>query len=210
MKTQFKFMLCAVVAGSLAAGGIALGDDASPQAKPDAEGYVRDWLVLAPIPLGQENAGADLIGKDQIEKEASLAPKAGDKIKVNDKEFTWKSVHTKDSSFDLNAILGGPNENAAGYLVAYLVCDKELSDLTLLIGSNDQGRLYLNGKEVFKFTETRALEKDSDKVEHLTLKKGVNTIVFKVINENNNWEGCVRFTDKGGKAVTDFTVKLSP
>jgi hypothetical protein len=47
-------------------------------------------------------------------------------------------------------------------------------------------------------------------VEKLTLNKGVNTIVFKVINEVNNWQGCLRFTDKGGKPVTDFVVKLSP
>ena len=94
-------------------------------------------------------------------------------------------------------------------MVAYLVCEKELTDLALLIGSNDQARIYLNGKEIFKFTETRTIEKDSDKVKKLTLNKGVNTIVFKVINEVNNWQGCLRFTDNG-KAVTDFAVKLSP
>ena len=75
---------------------------------------------------------------------------------------------------------------------------------------NDQGRVYLNGKAIFKFTEARPLEKDSDKVQNLTLNKGVNTIVFKVINENNNWQGCLRFTDKNGKPVTDCAVKLSP
>jgi hypothetical protein len=197
--------MCAVAIGSLVV-SVVHGQDA----KPDAEGFIRHWLMLAPIPLGQDNAGAEFIGKEQVEKEASLKPKEGDKVKVKDKELTWKSVQSKEAVFDFNETLGSPQENVAGYLVAYLVCDKELTDLTLLIGNNDQSRTYLNGKEVFKYTETGTLEKDSNKVEKLILNKGVNIIVFKVINENNNWQGCLRFTDKSGKAVTNFAVKQSP
>ncbi len=205
MKNRFKSIPGAVIIGLLAV-SVVHGQDA----KPDVEGYIRQWLMLAPIPLGQENAGAELIGKEQVEKEASFKPKGGDKVKVKDKELTWKSVTSKEAVFDFNETLGSPQENVAGYLVAYLVCDKELTDLTLLIGNNDQALVYLNGKEVLKYTETGTLEKDSNKVEKVTLNKGVNTIVFKVINENNNWQGCLRFTDKNGKAVTDFAVKQSP
>jgi len=205
MKLQFKSLFCALILGALFTDKT-LGQNG----KPDGEGFIRDWLMLAPIPLTLENSGAEYIKEEQVEKESSLKPREGDKVKIKDKELAWKSVHCKDYLFDLNEILGAPRENVAGYMVAYLVCDKELADLTLLIGSNDQARIYLNGKEVFKFTETRTIEKDSDKVEKLTLNKGVNTIVFKVINEVNNWQGCLRFTDKSGKPVTDLAVKLSP
>ena len=133
-----------------------------------------------------------------------------DKAKVKNLELVWKSIQCKDSYFDFNEALGDSHENVAGFMVTYLVCEKELTDLTLLVSSNDEGRLFLNGKEVFKFTESRSLEKDSDKVEKITLNKGVNVIVFKVINETNNWQGCLRFTDKNGKAVTNFAVKLAP
>ncbi|MBC8001601.1 MAG: hypothetical protein H7X97_03340 [Opitutaceae bacterium] len=205
MKNSLKSFLCAAVLVSLVA------DAAHAQnGKPDAEGFVRNWLMLAPIPLGDDGAASELIAKDTIEKESALKPKEGDKVKIKDKELVWKSIQSKDFNFDFNEILDTPHENVAGYMVAYLVCEKEMTDLTLLIGSNDQGRVYLNGKEVFKFTEGRILEKDSDKVEKITLNKGVNTIVFKVINESNNWQGCLRFTDKSGKAVTDFAVKLAP
>jgi len=205
MKHQFKPVLFVVIGGLLVAGA-AHGQDS----KPDADGFIRNWLMLAPIPLGEENAGADLIGREQIDNEASVKPKEGDKVKIKDKQLAWKSVRCKDYLFDLNEILGSPHENVAGYMVAYVVCDKELAGLALLIGSNDQARIYLNGKAVFTYTEPRAIEKDSDKVDKLTLNKGVNTIVFKVINEVNNWQGCLRFTDKNGKPVTDFSVKLSP
>jgi hypothetical protein len=85
-----------------------------------------------------------------------------------------------------------------------------MTGLNLLVGHNDQARLYLNGKEVFRFEDYKTLEKDSGKAANVTLKKGVNTIVLKVINENNNWQACLRFTDKEGKPVTGYTLKPAP
>ena len=87
---------------------------------------------------------------------------------------------------------------------------EEMPDLTLLMGSNDEGKAYLNGKEAVKFDGSRSFEKDTDKAEGLTLKKGINTIVFKVINESNNWQGSIRFTTKDGAAIKDFKVQLTP
>jgi hypothetical protein len=177
-------------------------------AKPDAEGFIRDWLLLAPFPIA-ESSGADEIDKKQVENEAALKPKAGDKQKVGTREETWKAVKAKEFSIDLNQTIGTPNEDVVGYLVTYVVADKDMSDLTLLIGSNDEAKVYLNGKEVIKFDQTRTVEKDSDKAEKVTLNKGVNTIVFKIINEKNDWGGCLRF-QKDGKPVTDYAVKLTP
>ncbi|MST95272.1 MAG: hypothetical protein EXS33_08425 [Pedosphaera sp.] len=205
MKNPLSTLLCAAVIGALSVTGLRAAD-----AKPDAEGYIRNWLMLAPIPLGGENVGAEQIDKEQIEKEAALQPKAGDKIKVKDKELTWKAVQSKEAVFDFNETLGSPLENVGGYIVAYIVCEKELTDLVMLVGNNDQGRIYLNGKEVYKHADVGALEKDSGKAEKISLNKGVNVIVFKVLNENNNWQGCLRFTDKKEKPVTDYTVKLAP
>lgn len=184
--------------------------EAKPDLKPDAEGFIRDWLMLAPISIGSENSGTDFIGKDQVEKEAALKPKAGDKVKVTDKELVWKAIKSKEAVIDLNTELNSREENVAGYLVAYIHCEKELADLNMLIGCNDQARIYLNGKEVFLFSDPGALQQDSNKVEKLTLAKGVNVIVFKIINDTNDWQGCLRFTDKEGKPITGFTVKLEP
>jgi hypothetical protein len=177
-------------------------------AKPDDEGFIRDWLMLAPASIA--DTGADEIDKKQIADEGAIKPKAGDKQKVGDKELEWKAIQAGDYHVDFNKTLGNDNENVVGYLVAYVVADKAMPDLTLLVGSNDQGKVYLNGKEVVKNTEGRTLDKDSDKAEKLTLNKGLNVIVFKVINESNNWEGCLRFKDKDGKPVTGYTVKTAP
>lgn len=178
--------------------------------KPDDKGFIRDWLLLAPIPLAGENTGADEIDKQQVPNEAALKPKAGDAVTVGGKALTWRKVTAKDYFFDVNVILGGANENVTAYAVAYVVAPKEVTGAQLLMGSNDQGKVYLNGKEVVKFTDTRTLDPDTDKASNLTLKAGVNVVVFKVINENNSWQGCLRFTDAAGKNLPGLTIKLAP
>ncbi|MBM3877810.1 MAG: hypothetical protein FJ386_14025, partial [Verrucomicrobia bacterium] len=46
---------------------VALSADAP--LKPDDKGFIRDWLLLAPIQLASENAGADEIDKPQVPNE---------------------------------------------------------------------------------------------------------------------------------------------
>jgi len=205
MRQALRLSTCAVVVLCLSAAVTVRAQDA----KPDTEGFIRNWLMLAPFPI-PESSGADEVDKKQIENEAALKPKAGDKQKVADKEATWKAVQAKDYNLDLNDAVGTPSEDVVGYLVTYVVADKEMPDLTLLIGSNDEAKVYLNGKEVIKFDQTRVIEKDSDKSDKVTLNKGANTVVFKVINEKNDWAACLRFKDKDGKPVTDIKVRLKP
>ena len=95
----------------------------------------------------------------------------------------------------------------AGYAVAYVIADAEMK-VTLALSTNDQGKAWVNGKEVFKFAETRTLEKDTDKIE-VTLAKGQNVLVLKVINEVNNWQGCARFL-KDGVPVKNLKFSLAP
>src|SRR4051812_18179678 len=177
---------------------------------PDNDGFIRNWLMLAPIKLAQENAGAEEIDKQQIKDEGKIQPKEGDKTKAGDAELTWKAFKAAEAFFDVNEILGSQTDNAAGYFVAYINVPAEKKDVVLLMGSNDEGKVYFNGKEVVKFDGTRTFDKDTDKAEGLTLNKGINTIVFKVINENNNWQGAIRFTTKDGTAIKDFKVQLTP
>jgi len=178
--------------------------------KPDDKGFIRDWLLLAPIQLAGENTGADEIDKQQVPNEAALKPKAGDAVTVGGKALKWRAVKAKDYFFDVNELIGGMNENVTAYAVCYVVAPKEITGAQLLMGSNDQGKVYLNGKEVVKFADTRTLDPDTDKAANLTLKAGVNVVVFKVINENNNWQGCLRFTNADGKPLPGLTVRLVP
>ena len=64
---------------------------AADTTRPDSKGYIRDWVMLAPIVLPEGRACADLIIEEQIKNEAALQPKEGDKVKIKGKELTWKN-----------------------------------------------------------------------------------------------------------------------
>jgi hypothetical protein len=152
--------------------------------------------------------GATEIDKDFLEGEATVTPKAGDQVTVGGKPMTWKAHQTSDFFIDFLESFGKEKgEYVAGYAVAYVIADDDIK-VTLALSSNDQGKAWLNGKQVFRFAETRTLEKDTDTTD-VTLVKGRNTLVLKVINEVNNWQGCARFT-KDGFGVKNLKISLTP
>jgi hypothetical protein len=180
---------------------------AAQTVSPDAEGFIRNWLVLAPIAIEGE-AGATEIDRDFLKGEAAIAPKAGDKLAIGNTVLTWQAHQTSDYFIDFLKSFGATRgEYVAGYAVAYVVADEEMK-VTLALSTNDQGKAWLNGKPVFKFAETRTLEKDTDRID-VTLTKGQNVLVLKVINEVNNWSACARFL-KDGAPVKNLQVSIAP
>ena len=191
-------------------------DEAKAEAKPeascglDAEGYVAEWLVLAPIPLADGQEGKDALAPEQVKDEASLKPRAGDKAEAGGKELAWKVAKAKEHALDFNELLGQTTENSVGYAVAYIVAEADRDDLTLKVGSDDQLKVYLNGKAVHTNEEARGLEVDQDGVTGLALKKGLNVLVLKVINEGEDWSASARFVDKDGKPVGEIKAATAP
>jgi hypothetical protein len=173
-------------------------------------GFLRDWLILAPIPLADGQTGADAVDKQQIPGEASLRPKAGQRVKIENQEFVWKEHHERRSIIDFNAFLGQETVDSVAYAVCYILSDQDRRDLRLLIGSDDQAKVYLNGKEEYKHPGARAVTVDEDTTEGLILKQGINVLMFKVVNEAAAWEGCIRFVDERGNPVTGLQVRLTP
>jgi hypothetical protein len=180
---------------------------APPQtASPDAEGFIRNWLVLAPIAI-QGESGAAEIDRDFLKGEATVKPKAGDKA-AGAGEATWTAHQTSDYFIDFLQSFGKPSgEYVAGYALAYVIAGEEMR-VTLALSTNDQGKAWLNGKPVFTFSDTRVLDKDTDKID-VTLVKGQNVLLLKVINEVNNWQGCARFL-KDGVPVKNLSIALAP
>ena len=175
----------------------------------DPAGYIRDWVMLAPIALPEGAPAGDLLLRDQVKDEASLKPKAGDTVSIRGKELTWKNVTAPTNHFDFNAILNSLNDRVVGYMVTYVECEQDIPNVMMSVGSNDQGRIYFNGKDIYAVTDARPLEIDADKGK-VTLKKGLNVIVFKIINESNSWQGSMRLTDMAGKPLKGLKIKLSP
>ena len=188
---------------------LALQTVAADALKPDSEGYIRDWLMLAPIELPEGDSGSEAIFRQQIKDEAALRPKAGDKVKVGGKELTWQAITATTNYFDFTAVVKALGEREAGYAVTYIECETERPDVIMAVASNDQGRIYFNGVDIYVWGEPRVLTLDADKG-RVTLKKGMNVIVFKIINEQGNWQGAMRLLDKNGAPLKDIRIKLAP
>lgn len=204
--TMTKLISLAGIALSLLVTG---GSYANDSFSLDAEGYIRHWVMLAPIALGDEEPGTDAIFRQQIRGEGALRPKAGDTVKVGAKELTWQNVIASTNYLDFNSILKSVNDRVAGYMVTYIECENERPDVIMAVGSNDEGRIYFNGTDIYLFSEPRTLMLDADKGK-VTLKKGINVIIFKVVNEQNAWQGAMRLLDKTGAPLKDIKIKLSP
>jgi hypothetical protein len=175
--------------------------------RPDAEGFIRNWLVLAPIRIGEES-GTFEIDRDLIGRDTERTPKPGDRINVGGLDLSWTPHETSDFSIDFRAAFGEIfGEYVAAYAVAYLMADEEMT-VRLAFGSNDQGKVWVNGQEVAVNREPASLTRDAYGGP-VTLVRGQNVLLFKVINEVNNWQGCVRFLD-GTRPVTNLTISLSP
>src|SRR3954452_25381266 len=90
-------LLAVLLAGSVISFGRA--DDAKSF---DNEGFIKEWLLLAPIPLADgEEAGA-AVDKQQVKDEAKLEPKEGDKAAVGAAGLVWKKYNATDYYFDFN------------------------------------------------------------------------------------------------------------
>lgn len=194
MRTTSRILIPCLL---LLAGPAGAADDKSGV---DAEGFLQRWLVLAPIKMAAGQEGADALDKKQIPDEGNLRPRAGSKMTVGDKDLAWKAHACESHLLDFNSLLGAETEDSVAYAVTYVVAPEDLKDVVMKTGSDDQMKVYLNGKEVFKFAEPRPADKDQDSTT-VSLRKGVNVLVIKVVNEKMDWSACVRFTDKDGKPV---------
>jgi hypothetical protein len=108
---------------------------------------------------------------------------------------------------DFNAVLGRVTERSVVYAVCYLESEHACDDLWLQVAGEDQAKVYLNGSEICQYC--RALG-DLHTVGPVALKQGTNVVVFKVVNENGGWQGCVRLVDAAGRPAQEIRVKLTP
>jgi hypothetical protein len=100
-------------------------------------------------------------------------------------------------------------EYCVAYAVCYLDADADQNDITMHVGSDDQAKVYLNGREAYRYSRLRHIARDEDSVGGLAFKRGVNVLVLKLVNETYDWKGCVRFTDKDGRPVQGLRVSLT-
>jgi WD40 repeat protein/serine/threonine protein kinase len=174
-----------------------------------APGFIQDWLILAPLALKEDQRGANGLEHEQLPREGKLQPRAGDHVWVDNQEFTWRAHHDQEPVLNFNRLVGNLSESSVAYAVCYVISPVERHDLLLQVGSDDQAKVYLNGQEIYKYVRGRTLVA-LDPVGPVTLRKGTNVLVFKVVNVTWDWFGCLRIVDSEGSPVQGLQVRLTP
>jgi serine/threonine protein kinase/tetratricopeptide (TPR) repeat protein len=173
--------------------------------------FVQSWLVLSkPLPYeGQD--GAKALDEQHLPGETRLQPRIGERLVVSGNALLWQEHHSKEPHIDFTAVYGSPCEYRVAYAVCYVHADADRNDLVLWAGSDDQAKIYINGKEIYRQSKARPLDLDNDRIGPITLRRGTNVLVFKVVNQAGAGPcGSLRFVTKEGRAPKGLRFTLEP
>ncbi|HEY6555059.1 MAG TPA: hypothetical protein VI669_17010, partial [Vicinamibacteria bacterium] len=143
------------------------------------DSFMKEWLVLAPIPVStapspDEAAQKQAFGADLLAAaggEAGVLPKAGAKVMIGGADYEWRLVKAKADTID-SADLGGQKEYSVAYAWAEIDMPEKANAL-LGIGSDDGLKVWVNGKLAHESWVGRAAQVDDDVVP-VELVKGRN------------------------------------
>ncbi len=177
-----------------------------------APGAIKQWLVLAPIPSQDQSVEGALkaLEQEQVSPKPGLRPRASDRVKVGARELVWNALRQEDYLLDFNQLLGKETRWSVAYAVCYIQSDAAQAGVVMKVGSDDQAKIYLNGKEIYRNEIGRACVPDQDEVAGIELRAGLNVLVFKVVSGTSDWQGSVRLTDAAGQPLKGIRVTLDP
>ena len=176
----------------------------------EPDGFIRDWLLLGPLPLPGDARGVAGLHRELVPGEPKLSPRADDKVRYGDKDLTWRTCSLGTWNIQMRHEFPGSPDHCAAYAVAYVFSPTDLSNLKLKYGSDDQARIWVNGTMVAEHLGGRGAKIDDSVATGVALHKGTNAVVFKIVNGNGDWGGGLRFTDADDKPVTGIQVSTVP
>ena len=119
-----------------------------------------------------------------------------------------KFVPAKDAKaaelVTLHKCLGGVQR--AAYIVSYIHADGD-KEAILEMGSDDMLKVWLNGEMIVDSPKYQALVRASYKIP-VKLKKGKNTLLMKISQGTNDWEGCAALKNLDGGLLEGWEDKF--
>lgn len=161
-------------------------------------GYVTAWQVAGPYAEAGKNYRALF--------DTVFPPEQPDA-----KQVIWRALPagtdpSKPWLLDLLKFLGG--EQCVAYVRTCIHSDKP-QPARLDLGTDDGVRIWLNGAQVHANNTARPIRPGQDKAA-ITLKRGWNTLLLKITQNNMGWEFCVRIVKPDGGLLTGLRAETSP
>lgn len=158
--------------------------------RPAARKFIRDWNLVGPF----DAADMDAL-PTPYPPEIEAVPAKSYKGK-NGAAIGWRVFRADESGYVRLDDLIRPNEQTIVYGLAYVYSPDDRA-ATLLLGSDDGVRVWVNGEIVHTNPIYRAAEPDLDNVS-VHLKKGWNRVLIKDLQGAGGWGFYVRFADPEG------------
>lgn len=162
---------------------------------------IRKWWLAGADTMKRDSGKAPDMGaieqffRDSISEVKLVKGKPAAPLVVHSKQLKWFPYTSKSNNIDFDSIF-----NKADYATAYALTEiNAASDHTayLALGSDDAVKVWLNGKVVHNMFVERGLVADNDLVP-LSLVKGSNQLLVKVMDGEGGWGFTARFLDKQG------------
>jgi hypothetical protein len=154
---------------------------------PSARRFVADWNLIGPFDAPDMDS---LTVAYPPERETDLSARYKGKGNV---EVRWRPIKADPSGYIRLTELVKPNEYAVAYGLAYVQSPDD-RDASLLLGSDDGVRVWINDALVHSNPAYRGAYPDQDTVK-VRLRKGWNKVLIKVLQGAGGWGYYLRFAD---------------
>ena len=195
-----------VFAGVLALSGRATCDTPVYRDEPSGD-YLRSWLLCGPFPVQEiSDDESELVHLPGFETDflAAHGGEATPSIAEGQVEpFAGGSASWFSYTSDQDAISLDDAVSQVDYQVAYGYCEIESESeqvCILALGTNDGGRLWLNGELIWERMRGRGLALDDDLIA-VKLRKGRNRLLAKIEERGGSWGLAVRFLPLNGELL---------
>ncbi|MCJ7587455.1 MAG: hypothetical protein MUQ00_06110 [Candidatus Aminicenantes bacterium] len=154
---------------------------------PSARRFVADWNLIGPFDAPDMDA-LTTVYPPETETDLSAPYKGKGNVEVR-----WRAIKADPSGYIRLTELVKPNEYAVVYGLAYVQSPDE-RDASLLLGSDDGVRVWINDVLVHSNPAYRGAYPDQDTVK-VRLRKGWNKVLIKVLQGAGGWGYYLRFAD---------------
>ena len=174
--------------------GMAIGIDGF-KLEPVRE-YIPEWMMIGPFPNPRASDslryGLDTVYPPENEIDLKRSYPG-----VDGQQVGWQKIRTPLNGYVTLFDKVRPYELVVTYALTYVYSPVE-QEVSLLIGSDDGCKVFLNDREIFKFPGVRVAEPDQDEMS-LFLHKGRNKILLKIENNFGGYAFYARLRDVTGK-----------
>ena len=156
----------------------------------NASPYVKRYMVLGPFPKTDVSTVDELLRtQGQLDLKKTYTG-------IDGKAVHWQEATTRaDGYLDLRRDLS-PTPMTIGYALVYVHAAKA-TDSVMLLGSDDEITVWLNGTEIHRRSINAGATADTDAVP-CQLKAGWNTVLCQKVDNGWSWGLYLRFTDADG------------